>query len=280
MRFTLAPPAGPGLLGRALVSRGCARLVAGRDAAARATADFILLTLARHRGRQTTVAVYSAVAATIAIAGLSQGTPDLSALMRPRTAVLWVPLLVAYWMTLGLRASFLVPGETGAAWTFRFHSPSDVVWPAARAAIIGFVVPRALLVTALLVPLVGWRVAGRHAIAVAALTVLLSELVALTVRDIPFTRRTVIEQAKLNIRWAVYLPGMFFFAYVPVRLALAPGAPVTDSSLVAFVVGLVAGLEIVGRYRRRRRSDPLDETGDEDDEPRIAVLGLAGVTGS
>ena len=44
-------------------------------------------------------------------AALSRAGGSFESLTTPRTIVLWAPLLVAYWMTIGVRASFFVPSE-------------------------------------------------------------------------------------------------------------------------------------------------------------------------
>jgi hypothetical protein len=110
--------------------------------------------------------------------------------MHPRTAALWVPLVVGYWRTLGMRASFFVPSEHASSWTFRVNAagPATPVWAAVRAAMIAFILPRALLANVLLAPLIGWHAAAWHAVVVAAVVVLFIELVALTIDYVPFTQ--------------------------------------------------------------------------------------------
>src|SRR2546426_5216667 len=56
------------------------------------------------RPQQAPIAMNTAVGLAIVVAGLSRSASDLSGLMRPRTAVLWIPLLLAYWAKIG-RAS-------------------------------------------------------------------------------------------------------------------------------------------------------------------------------
>jgi 4-hydroxybenzoate polyprenyltransferase len=65
----------------------------------------------------------AAIGAAIVLASLTQKVRDLESLMQPRTIVLWIPLVLAYWSVLGLRAAFLVPSELPAAVTFACHGP-------------------------------------------------------------------------------------------------------------------------------------------------------------
>jgi hypothetical protein len=281
MRQAAAPVSVPGLLGGAHVSRAIAHLIVdprGRDAVARATSDFILLTLARNREQQGLIAVNAALVTALAIAGMSHRTRDLADLMHPRTAVLWVPLLMAYGMTIGVRAAAFVPSEVRAAWAFRHNGPepTPAYWSAARASILAFVLPRTLVVVALLVPLIGWRVAAWHALIVSALVTLLVEIIALTIDFIPFTRAHEPGHARLKTRWYLYVFGLFAFAYWPVRIELAMlGSPDLVMKMAAVLAGMVAALEVFGRRQSRRWL--LQAREELDDSDRIAVLNISGV---
>jgi len=275
MRFSLAPPASPGILGSASIGRWLARLIAGGNQAAAATADFVLLTLARHRARMAPIAIHAALAATIVIAGLSNDTRTLGALFRPRTALLWMPLVVGFWMTIGLRRSFLASSEPGGEWTFRVNGTASDVWPAVRAAMIGFLVPRTLALTATLIPLIGWRLTAWHAVVVGVLMVLLAELAALGIDHVPFTRRAAPAPAAAA-RWTLCIAGMFAFAYVPARLVLLFGPSAPCVVLVAVAGATSVGLELFGRRRSARRSEPqpVDQDTEEVGDSGLAVLGL------
>jgi hypothetical protein len=219
MRFALAPPGSPGFLGRAPVGRSLARLMVGRDLGARATSDFILLTLARNRTQQAPIAINTALGVAIIMAAVLSN-------MHPRTAILWIPFVVAYWMTIGLRASFFVPSELSASWTFQASASETALpyWSAVRASMIAFVVPRTLIVVGLLVPFLGWRVTALHAVFVGTLVVLFIEVIALTIDHIPFTRAYRPGHANLKAGgWVVYLLGLYVFAYLPTRLELRLG---------------------------------------------------------
>ena len=110
--------------------------------------------------------------------------------MRPRTIVLWIPMLLGYWMTIGVRASFFVPSELPASWTFRSNAPatSRSYWSGSRAAMMAFIIPpNVLLATVLTTALLGWRTAAWHAVFVLLMLVALIDS-TLTIDHIPFTR--------------------------------------------------------------------------------------------
>jgi hypothetical protein len=221
MQHAVARPAtGDALAARVL--RRAARWLAGRNQQARASADFVFMTIARNRGHHTPVAMATAIGVAVALAALTR-SKTLEGLMQPRTIVLWIPLLIAYWMTIGVRAALFVPSELRAAWIFMAAEPVEAraVWSGMRAAALAIVAPAVLsTTTAVIVPLLGWRLAAWQGALALALTVAFIDATTLTVRQVPFARMYVPGRARLRTRWPLYLFGMFGFAMWPVRLEL------------------------------------------------------------
>jgi len=209
------------------------------------------------------------------VASLLRARGDLTQLMRPRTAVLWIPLILLYWIAIGLRAAFYVPSELPAAWTFRCNAPvqTPAYWSATRASAIGFLLPLGLLADALIAPLIGVRAAAWHALIVIPVVVMLAETIALTVRFVPFTRPYEPGHAKLKTRWPLYLFGLFAFAIWPARAAMyAAGRPADIVALAEWLWAIAVVLEIIGRFRARLwRMDPAEEYRGES---AIAVLDI------
>ena len=48
---------------------------------------------------------------------------DLARMTAPRTAVLWIPLVLTYTVAIGVRAAFFVPTKLAASWTFGVNAP-------------------------------------------------------------------------------------------------------------------------------------------------------------
>lgn len=267
MQLALAPAASTGPMGGARLSRLLARWLGGRDSVATATSEFILLTIARNRQQQGPIVMSAAVGVAIVAAAVSQRADGLESLMRPRTAVLWIPLVLAYWTAIGLRASFFVPSQLPGSWSFRAHGPehAPAYWSAVRASMIGFVLPPALLLVACLVPLVGWSIAAWHALFVCVMVILLVDVVSLTIDYVPFTRPYQPGHAKLKSRWPLYLLGMYATAYWPVRAEMRSlDDPASMVTLLAVVTIAIAALEVVGRYRSRRWSvQPREDAADD-----------------
>src|SRR6202011_2068381 len=116
-------------------------------------------------------------------------------------------------------------------------------WSAVRASMIAFVVPRTLMITAVLIIPIGWQAAAWHALLVTAVVVLLIEIVALTVDFIPFTRAYRPGHAKVRTRWWAYVLGVYVFAYWPIWLELRilnqPGHMLQALACTAVAVALL-----------------------------------------
>lgn len=278
LQRALTPPASPGFDSQARAQRRIARALAGTHRVARALADFIVTTLARNRAQQTPIAINAAIGLAIIVAALSRPAGGATPVTGLRTAILWIPLVCAYWIAIGLRASFFVPGELPSAWAIRVNGPDDprACWSAVRAAAVAVILPLALLAELLIVPAVGWRVGTAYAAVVCAFAVLIAEWVALTIDFIPFTRPYKPGHAKLKSRWPLYLIGVWLFAFWPARFALAAGGrPGPLLTLATITMTLVALFEVAGRRAASRRAAEEWETGDETDGFTVLGIGVA-----
>jgi hypothetical protein len=109
----------------------------------------------------------------------------------------------------------------------------------------------------------------------------LIEVVAMTIDEVPFTRPYRHGHARLKTRWPLYLLGLFAFAYWPVRLELRLlGRPEALAAWAVSLATIVAALEMLRRWNAPgRRRDTWDEDA-EDEVTGLSVLGLAGVVES
>jgi hypothetical protein len=277
MQLALTPTATAGSHRAARLQRTLARALAGRETAARATADFVLATLLRNRAQQTLISMNAAMGVAIVAAGLASAG-GITALMRPRTVVLWIPMLLGYWLTVGVRASFFVPSELPTAWTFPVNGPlkARAYWAGTRAAMIAFILPPVILVAACVTTaLLGWRVAAWHVAFVVLTQLALIEFVTLTIDYIPFTQPYRPGHAKLKILWPVYVLGMYVFAKWPVRLELqALGG--SEIALLTNVAAATILLHVVARWRGTKWSvQPVEEL--TDDVGDVAMLDIGSV---
>jgi len=197
--------------------------------------------------------------------------------MHPRTVVLSIPLMLAFWIAVGLRASFFIPSELPSAWLFRFHEGNATdAHSAVRASLVGWLAPMVVVVTlAVTVPLLGWSAGLRHLAFALAMIVLLAELVSLTVAHMPFTQAYPAGHAKLKTRWPIYAFAAYWFAYGSVARELRVwNRPVAFVALIAGIGTLVAACRVATPYVMRRRSRQPDEPVGDDSS--LTVLALSG----
>ena len=229
MRRALTPSAAIGRIGQARLARAVARRLCLRDGFACAVSDFVLTTIVRSRAQQTPIAINLGIGvALVAVSLVRQPTGS--------STLLAAPLVLAYWMVVGLRAAFFVPSELPAAWTFTANAPLRFPSYArgVRAAIVALVAPLAGIAALILG---GWP----HAIRSVLLVVVLADLVVLTITFVPFSRPYRPGHAKLKMRWPLYLAGSYASAYLFQHLP------------IALIVMSTAALEpAIARFARRR----------------------------
>jgi hypothetical protein len=291
MRAALAPSAR--VAGSARVRRLLARLIAGRDGVARSTSDFVLITLARSRVQQAPIAIAAALGVAIISIAIVTREGGLAELRAPRVVVLWIPIVLGYWIIVGLRASFVLPTELKAGWLFRVHShmaafdspqtapsasrgASMSYWAGVRSAMFAFAIGPALLMNALIVlPLLGWRIAAIHALIVTLAIAITAQSASLLVHGIPFTRAYPPGHARLKTRWQYYLLGMWAIAYLPVRTEQQVlHDPWGLAVLLGFGVAVLGVLEVAGRHRARKWTLPPESEFDDPDPEALTFLNL------
>jgi hypothetical protein len=276
MRAALAPSAR--VVASARIRRNLAALITGRDRVARATSDFVLTTLARSGVQQAPIAIAAALGVAVVGVALATREGGFAELRTPRTVILWIPIVLGYWIVVGLRASFKMPTELKAAWAFRVHSrlPSISHWSGVRAAMLAYAIGPALFVNALVVlPLVGWRIATIHALIVTLAIAITAQFASLLVEGVPFTRAYPPGHAKLKTRWQLYLLGMWVIAYLPVRWEMPVlNDPWGLSVLLMKGVAVFGVLELVGRRRARKWELPPESELDDADPESLTFLNL------
>jgi hypothetical protein len=268
----------PGTAGRfpARALRAAARALAGRHPMAQATADFVLLTIARNRAVHTPIAMNAALGVAIALAALTRAK-TVADLTQPRTIVLWIPLIVGYWIAVGLRAATFVPSEPAASWIFRAAGAGRALAfrSGVRAATLTLVLPPALLLMwAVIAPLVGWRVAAWHTALVILVLIATVNALMLTMRHVPFTVKYRPGHAKLGTRWPLYAMGMFAVAVWPIRAELRSlgGA---EPSLLVVAATFALLLHVAGRLWALPGppAEPDDDLEVDDDTATVLNIG-------
>jgi hypothetical protein len=279
LRLALTPSASLGIVAAAHLPRALARVLAGRSRPAKAIADFMVMTLARSRAHQAPIAMNAAIAVVIIALDAYHRPGEAAALVHPSAALSPLPLLAAFWVAVGLRASFFVPSELPAAWTFRMSAVnvSSTRHAAIRGVMTAMLVPAAASGAVMLSARLSWSEMVRHASFVALAVIVLIELLVLTVTFTPYIRPYEPGHAKLKTRWPLYLIGAYAFSYRLVALERVCWAdPTWFAGLLICLVALAIALNVAGRARPEALStDALEELANE--EGQTAVLGIGAV---
>jgi hypothetical protein len=255
LRVALSPSGASTSNGGARWLRVSARRLSARDGATQALADFIVTTLARNRGPQATIALNAAIAVVMVAVDLALHRANIGERLVHGSPL---PLIAVFWTAIGVRASFFVPAEWPASWIFSVQAveTSRIRFAAVRGAMTAILLPIALFASAALSITGPWQDAIIHVAIVAAATMLLVEVLALSIRFTPYTRPYEPGHAKLKTRWPLYLASSLTFVYMISTVErLCSGKPLPTIALFAVLVALSGGLERRGRTAHQVDAD-------------------------
>jgi hypothetical protein len=230
-----------------------ARLLPRRDTRARFV--FIVRTLLRSRRHVLAVASYAgvgvAIAATRFVSASLRGRPI--PLDVPATPLVAVPMVLTFFLVLGVRAAFAVPSDAAASWVFRVVGPATVLEarPATRLALWTIaVLPVTLAATAIATAL--WGAADALAVAAmhAASGVLLCEVVMRGVDGLPFTRPRFVSPTSLKVGMPIVVFGLVVYG---VELSIVQRWALGSTPATVGYVAAMLGCAVAAAWLGRRR---------------------------
>ena len=173
----------------------------------------------------------------------------------PSSDLLAIPLVLSYCIILGTRFVFDIPAEIRANWIFRLGLGKSLheCAPLARKIVLTFVLP---WVFAGVLPLYGylwgWRVGVVQAVVVTLCSLLLTEILLLRFRKIPFTCSYPPFRDSAVVLALSYVFGFFAFVYVTANLEhWGLSNPFLMTSLIAIVF---VAWYVVSRFHRAPES--------------------------
>ncbi|MHB8540387.1 MAG: hypothetical protein ACYDCD_05530 [Candidatus Acidiferrales bacterium] len=161
-----------------------------RSSFERACFRFTLKALFRSENQTLMLGGLTGIGIVLGSQTLYEAALSRSAGALPSRASLSVPLIVSYFLLLGLRFSFDIPATLRANWIFRLtiNLDTDECVGLARKIMLAFLIPLLLLFCLPAYGLRwGWGLAVIHTAIVAAVCVLLVEILLVRFRKIPFT---------------------------------------------------------------------------------------------
>ena len=246
----------------------------------RAILAFIIRTLARSRQHRMILAIYGGMGLAYVFSQIAyvlyHPKGFHSALEHDKTA-LGIPLILAFFVIVGLRVCFSIPAELRANWLFRLTDPfaSGAYLSAARKTLVAFGLAPVVVVSAIAYGAV-WsapRAIG-HVAFVAACGLLLIELALTRFAKVPFTCAYAPGRANLKLMFGVYWA--LLLGLSEIITSFEHEALKTPSNYAKFMIA--TALVWLWAYRRTRgaRASIAALTFEEQPEPAVLRLGIAG----
>jgi hypothetical protein len=205
---------GPGAAVARLVDR-----ILVRNPVERAVFHFAARTMSRNRKHRLLLAIYAGV-------GLSYVFHNIASLLakhrtggfdRLDTVISSVPMVLSFFILLGMRVLFTIPVELRANWVFRLTEngrPAEYLAGARKLMIAAGIAPLALATFPVYGMLWGWSHALRHLLLVVLILLLVLEYMMRGFPKIPFTCSFVPGKANLKARFGAYCVFFLLFGYL------------------------------------------------------------------
>jgi hypothetical protein len=221
----------------------------------RAGYRFAMRTLLRSEGHGLVLGGFFGLGIVIASQSLfaSFDGRQIEAGSSPSSEILAIPLILSYCIILGVRFVFDIPTEMRANWIFRIcldKNQHECV-PLARKLILTFVLP---WVFAIALPLYGylwgWEVGMEQAVVVTLLSLLLTEILLLGFRKIPFTCSYPPFRDSAVVLALSYVLG--FFVFVVLTSNVEHWGLSNPFLLVSFIAIVLIAWYVLSRFLQER----------------------------
>lgn len=223
-----------------------------------AVTGFTLRTIARSRTHLVLLAMYIGIGIALVLSTLIPVivTSGIGVLSTPTAAMLSAPLILNFCMLCGVRVLFAIPTDIGANWTLRLNAPDDKVVEVIRgvrvALLLMVVAPVALAAGVAALAMWGVRAAAVHAVFTAAAGVLLTDLLMVGLRKVPFTCTYHPGRSRARTLWPVYIAAFSTYAFALARLeAVAINRPLVLVASLVVVCAIDLGLATLRRHDLR-----------------------------
>jgi len=256
--------------------------VLARRAPERAILVFIGRTLARSRQHRLLLAVYAGmglayVFSQVAYVLYHSRATDYGAREGSVQTALGIPLILLFFLIIGLRVSFSIPMEVRANWLFRLTDPngrSAYLGATRKTLLLLALAPVAAIAAPVYMAVWPWPRALGHAAFLAVFGLLIIELALTGFAKVPFTCSYLPGKANLKIMFGVYWGLLIIVSELVTyyeEAALRNPASYAWLMGITLVAWLIAALR--GRWARARIPALSFE---EQPEPAVVGLGLVG----
>jgi len=244
--------------------------------AVRAVVLFTVVSLVRSRRHLTILASYFGIAVAVSIASvLTIEVRGTFIVDRPFEGVLALPLVFVFFGVMGLRASFRVPTEVDANWSFRMAQPSLTTCVRASTLVMAalVVLPIAVITFAALVP--RWPLSSvLNSVGLQIVSgVVLIECTLFGWSKVPFACGHAPSADVLKSWSGLYAIAMYVFAF---KLSDWQAAATSSSRTLAWYLGGAAVIMLAVRILRHRKLPSQSLEFDAAKPPTMEELNLSG----
>ena len=239
---------------------------------------FIGQTLARSRPHRLLLAIYLGLGLSWVcsqIAHVLWSSHGFNEDWTRQKIVLGIPLVLMFFVVIGLRVSFTIPVEVRANWIFRLADPftSGAYLATARKTLLALGVAPVLVISAIAYGAIWpWPRALAHCAFLALFGMLLIDLSLTRFRNAPFTCAWLPGQGNLKLMFGVYLLLVIFLSdAVPGIEAVALSSPQNYAMLITGTA--LAWAYVLWRSRRVRRN-VTELAWEQTPEPALSTLRL------
>jgi hypothetical protein len=182
----------------------------------RASFRFTIRTLVRGPNQALVMGWFAGLGIVIASETLfaAISAPSRAAEHFPSAEILSIPLTLVYFLVLGLRCAFDIPASIRANWLFRLTIDPETreCTTLTRKVIFAFLFPALILICfPLYAYFWSWGTALIHTAVVAAMCVMLTEILLMHFRKVPFTCSAPVFKSHAIVVVLVYIFGFFVF---------------------------------------------------------------------
>ncbi len=255
-----------------------------RRAPERAILVFIGRTLARSRQHRLLLAIYTGmglayVFSQVAYVLYHSKAANYGALQGRAQTALGIPLILLFFLIIGLRVSFSIPIEVRANWLFRLTDPNgrSAYLDATRKTLLLFaVVPVVAIAAPIYAAVWPWPRALGHCAFLGLFGLLIVELALTGFAKVPFTCSYLPGKANLKIMFGVYW-GLLIM--VSELVTDVEQAGLRNPTNYAWLIGVTLLVWLAAAYRGRWARARIPALSfEEQPEPDVLGLGLAGTS--
>jgi hypothetical protein len=243
----------------------------------RACFYFVGKTLVRSKKHWIYLAAYVGVGFAFVLEGpigvLSRGRMPAN---QPAVALLAVPLILSFFLLSGMRVIFTVPAELLANWVFQLtenEQRRQCLAGVRKSMVVFGVAPLLLSVAPFYVIVWGWRTTIIHLIFAFLLSLILTELLLLNFRKIPFTCSYLPGKANITLLWVFYWLCFTVYAYSMASLEVWM---LRREHRIAICYAIAAAvLAAIVKFRNKLLDDGFEFVYNDQPEPAVRTLDLS-----